>query len=104
MSWMLTLSALLTVAANVSEPSSGRVFHKIEPTDVNSGKVRAVRMVRPVILKTPEIEFKLEALRVVNPVAPFTMSEPSICSMPSRARVPAAPAGIRISPVNVVQS
>lgn len=70
-------------------------------TDVNEGKPRFDRIVNPVKVMVPPMEFKSLPLRLVMLTAPVQDRSPLICSMPSRTMAPVIVEPMDISPSTV---
>lgn len=74
------------------------------PTEVNSGKERVDMIVKLRRMKSPPMELKVEALKLVMLTAPITVRSPPIFSMPSRKMSPVTVDPTEIEPATVVQS
>jgi len=73
----------------------------MEPTDVNEGKLRVDRIVKPVKEKEPPMEFKSAPLRPVMLTAPSQDRPPLICWMLPRSMAPVMVEPMDISPSTV---
>lgn len=100
---MVTVLALLTPVLKLREFRAGRDCHVMVPTLLRAGRLRVDSRVTLASLNVPEIEARDEDVREMTAPLFSRVRSPSIVLAPDRSIVGSEVAGIRTSPLSVLQ-